>query len=199
MALADSKSECWLCVVRVMAVCVYVCVYCVRAGGGGQRQLTRIVWHLRWLESCLRWAGSFDALIPPPPALPLLSSLIISLWFSSHSEQMCPLLARPPRHQGVWSSAGEERGWAASTRLHPEEAGSDPSWPGRKSCALNQSWPTDLGSDYLASHAYTDRHTQSDSPCLHNDPLNGSQGYKLQNKSAKSLSRFQQKTLVALF
>lgn len=40
---------------------------------------------------------------------------------------MCALLARPTRHQGVWEGAGKERGRAASTRLHPQEAGDDPS------------------------------------------------------------------------
>lgn len=43
---------------------------------------------------------------------------------------MCPLLARPTRHQGVWEGACQERGRAAGTRLHPEEAGGDPSRPG---------------------------------------------------------------------
>lgn len=168
-------------------MCVCLCLLC-ESWGRGTETADKDSMVSKMIGKLLEMSWLFQCSNTPPPH-PLLSSLIISLWFSSHSEQMCPLLARPPRHQGVWSSAGEERGWAASTRLHPEEAGSDPSWPGRKGSALNQSWPTDLGSDYLASHAYTDRHTQSDSPCLHNDPLNGT--YKQQNISAESLSKFQ--------
>ncbi len=52
---------------------------------------------------------------------------------------MCPLLARPPRHKGVWEGAGEKRGREASTRLHPEEAGGDPSGSGMNSSVINQS------------------------------------------------------------
>lgn len=71
------------------------------------------------------------------PRAASLPSLIIpthSLFFppSYYSEQMCPLLARPPRHQGVRQGAGEERGRAAGAGLHPEEAGGDTSRQGKR-------------------------------------------------------------------
>lgn len=88
---------------------------------------------------------------------------------------MRALLARPARHQGVRQAAGEERGRAAGAGLHPEEAGGDASrqgeekggggcgWGagGRGYRGLNQSRPTDPGSDYLALMRTRDTHTHT--------------------------------------
>lgn len=67
---------------------------------------------------------------------------------------MCALLARHPQHQGVRHGAGAERGRAAGAGLHPEETGGDAAGQGKENRGggggLNQSRPTDPGSDYLA-------------------------------------------------
>lgn len=73
MALADSKRQGWIFIGGMLA-CLCVCVSVVR--GKGDR-LTRIVWQLSWLESCLRRVGSLDCLILT--TLPLLSLSIFPL------------------------------------------------------------------------------------------------------------------------
>lgn len=85
---------------------------------------------------------------------------------------MRALLARPARHQGVRQVAGEERGRAAGAGLHPEEAGGDASRQGEEKGepggrgyrGLNQSRPTDPGSDYLALMRTRDTHTHTHNP-----------------------------------
>lgn len=85
------------------------------------------------------WAddeAAFDDMHLPLPLVPA-SSLCVC----SGLEQMRPVLAGPPLHQGVREAAGEERGRKASSGLHPEEAGGDVLRPGEESTALDPSWP----------------------------------------------------------
>lgn len=115
------------------------------------------------------------------PRAASLPSLIIpthSLFFppSYYSEQMCPLLARPTRHQGVWQGAGEERGRAAGAGLRPEEAGGDSSRQGErggeKKKWCTQSEPTHWPRVRLSgSHAYA--HT-----LMHNPAARTNKGIK---------------------
>lgn len=105
---------------------------CVSGVGEGRETADKDSMTVKLIGKLLEMSWFFRLSNTHQPPLPAFSAFSLS-----DIEQMRPLLAGPKRHQRVREGASEEHGRAASTRLHPQEAGGDPSGPGRKSRVLS--------------------------------------------------------------